>query len=187
MQKHSVLVQLMYAFLSSGRVFHCMRVTRLALEHAHKCNVNFEDAFLAGISHDICREYSDAQLLHCAHKAALHVNAYELEKPILLHGKVAPVILQQYYPMSQHVYAAIATHTLGCEAANSLQKLIYVCDALDEQRSMWTSAEGHVARESMVRCKSIDEMLFLLIVHMERVFGMVHSVTYAMKQSLVHN
>ncbi len=183
MQKHSVLVQLMHVFVSYQRVSHCRRVASLSLEYALQYCIDPEAAFLAALSHDICREYSNAKLLHCARHAHVHVAPYELENPLLLHGKVAPIVLRSYYPMSEKIYAAIETHTLGCEFPSALQTLVYVCDALDGERALWKSCEGRIARKRILAQRGIHKILCALISYMESVFCIVHPITAAMKHT----
>ena len=183
MQKHGVLVELLYASVSAKRAEHCKRVAVHCVQLAYKHAVDREHAFLAGIAHDLCREWTDKQLVETAEAESIVMEAYERDEPVLLHGKIAPYVLAQKYPMHQCVYDAIAVHTLGCVQTTDLQKVLYIADALDDERPLWQTPQGRSAWRDILHQATLENMMDTLIEHMMQRYD-IHPLTRAMQRSI---
>lgn len=190
MQKHRVLVQLLYAHVSPARAAHSLRVANLCAAYARALKVAggdaggalVEPAFLAGLAHDICREWSEAELLKAARAQGISIGAFELKHPVVLHGQVAPQFLRRYYPVPQESYDAMCAHTLGCAHPSLLQKILFLCDALDPQRALWKNRGRR--RAEIMRGKTIDAQLRALGDLLRETFGALHPLTEKMLATL---
>lgn len=125
--------------LKEKRFEHSVRVAETA---AFMCGLFCCDkdiGYLAGLSHDICKNMEDSEILSLASEDGNSISAIEKNKPSLLHGRAAAVLLQKKFSVKNpDVIQAVANHTLGGAGLCPLAKIIYVADKVEPGRPQST-------------------------------------------------
>jgi nicotinate-nucleotide adenylyltransferase len=166
------------------RYEHSLRVTQTAGELCKKFKKNAGKASLAGISHDMCKEYSSEKLIELAGFDEQPISAIELNKPSLLHGRVAAVVLQRVFCVTDaEILEAVRCHTFGKPHMGDIAKIIYVADKIEPGRK-------HVTPEYLnsIEAFSLDELLFYIvnenISYLEKKGEQVSPISYELLNSL---
>lgn len=81
--------------LPRGLREHIYRVQRIALELAHRYEVDEEKVRLGALAHDIARAMKGEDLLLRARELGIGVDPVEERLPLLLHGPVAAEMLKR--------------------------------------------------------------------------------------------
>ncbi len=131
--------RLLRRHLSRRRAGHCRRTAALAFRLARRFGADPGLARLAGLAHDLARELPDAELLRLAAEDGTPLRAWEAERPVLLHGRAAAVLLGGGCPAE--VREAVADHVTGRPGMSVLARLVYVADFLEPGRGFLPSAE----------------------------------------------
>jgi predicted HD superfamily hydrolase involved in NAD metabolism len=124
------------ARLNAKHAAHSEGTSALAREMAVRYGVDPDEAALAGLLHDWCREVPGDTLLAHMEATGAHVLDVEAEVPHLLHAHVAALVLPETFPdIPAEVLDAIATHTLGAPDISDLGKIVYIADMIEEGRA----------------------------------------------------
>lgn len=127
------LVERFFA-LSPARRAHSERVAALGEVLAYYHGLSPDAARLAGLAHDLAREWPDAALLREAERWAIDVGPLERQAPVLLHGPVAAAWLREAGCGSAEVLEAVARHTTAGPGIGPLAKAIFVADGCEPGR-----------------------------------------------------
>jgi nicotinate-nucleotide adenylyltransferase len=99
--------------LSAGRFLHSRNVALTAGALAARFGLNEDDAFLAGIAHDMAKEVSTP----------------------LGHGKMAAEMLERSFGVTnKDVLEAVCWHTEGKRGMGDLAKIVYIADKIEPRR-----------------------------------------------------
>lgn len=145
--------------LPTPRFEHSVRVAQMAQILCARFLVNPEFGFLAGLAHDMCKVEKDSFLLEHALCDTSPISHVEYNKPSLLHGRVAAVLLKKDYGVTDvSILEAVKHHTLGSPDLDNLGKIIYVADKIELGRKDVPSN----FRESVLE-SDLDTMMKLII------------------------
>jgi len=125
--------------LSRQRARHCRRTAALASRLARRFGVDPGQAYLAGLAHDLARELSEAELLRLASADGAPLRDWERQRPVLLHGRAAAVLLGA--ACSAEVREAVVDHVTGRPGMPALARVVYVADFLEPGRGFLRTAE----------------------------------------------
>lgn len=121
--------------LEEKRFQHSVRVAEYAASLSEVYSVDRDAAYLAGISHDICKNSKDRLLLSLAERDGEPVLDIEKKKPSLLHGRAGAVLLREDFGLTDpEILEAVKNHTFGMAGASDLTLLIYVSDKIEPGR-----------------------------------------------------
>lgn len=185
--QYYALLELIQRTISNKRYKHSQRVAEIGIVLAERHNENSAYAWLAGMAHDICREMCDEDIEILTKKSERilgdSVAVYlqdDTPDMILYHGIAAVSFLEEHYPLPFEVYQAIISHTLGHPTPNTLQKIIFVADALDPERKMFRRNEwAYIFLQS-----SLDVQILQIIKKLETIYTDSHSITRQMKHNI---
>ncbi len=122
--------------LAPPRYEHSLRVAILSREMAERYSVDPVAAYLAGIAHDMCKSSRERWLLAMALKDGLPIQEVEEQKPSLLHGRAAAVLLQSDFAVEDDsILDAVRHHTFGAADMDSLGKIVFVADKIEPGRT----------------------------------------------------
>ncbi|ABO51027.1 metal dependent phosphohydrolase [Desulforamulus reducens MI-1] len=131
----SFLKEQLSLIMPEQRFRHSLGVAETAEKLARKYGADPLKAGLAGLLHDIARDFDDNEMLQRAKKANLAVSEFGFAMPLLLHGPVAAVMARDEYGITDpEILNAIALHTVGSEYMNQLDKIIFVADKIEPNR-----------------------------------------------------
>jgi nicotinate-nucleotide adenylyltransferase len=121
--------------LSPGRFLHSRNTALLARDLAERWGQDTAAAWLAGMSHDICKSMREEELLELARKDGMAISAFEEKKASLLHGRAAAVFLRERFGIEREdVLEAIRVHTAGEPGMGPLARILYIADKIEVGR-----------------------------------------------------
>ena len=97
----------MEKMLSSFRLNHCKYVMYKAVELANIYGVDVNKAALAGLTHDIVKEFSREQYLQIAKENNIVFDEYELMNESLMHAKIGAWWVKEHYSFGEDIQRAI--------------------------------------------------------------------------------
>jgi len=122
--------------LAPPRYAHSVRVAVLARDLCLRFGVDPCDGFLAGIAHDMCKSGKERWILSLVSQDGDPVVGIELEKPSLLHGRAAAVLLAGEFGIADRsILDAVKHHTFGAPAMDALGKILFVADKIEPGRT----------------------------------------------------
>ena len=120
--------------LKPSRYQHSLGVEKMAAKLAQVHGADVEKAAFAGRYHDIAKCFTDDRMND-------YVRAYGLSgdyinNNALAHSKVAAGILQKDFGViDEDVLDAVKSHTTGRAGMSLLEEIVYVADAIEENRN----------------------------------------------------
>lgn len=120
--------------MTEKRRNHTYAVVEEAKELARRFGEDMEKAELAALFHDFFRGVSEAALNGYVRQLGLG-QAY-LNNANLAHSKIAAFIMERdYHVQDQDIINAVKYHTTGRADMSKLEKIIYLADAIEPNRS----------------------------------------------------
>jgi len=118
------------------RFIHSRNTALHSTDLARRFGLSEDSAFIAGITHDMCKEFSVEEIRRLAQKDGLPLSPLEEERPSLLHGRAAAVLIRSLFNIRDpDIIEAIRFHTLPCKAGmGPLAKIIYLTDKIEVGR-----------------------------------------------------
>lgn len=170
--------------LKPARYKHTLKVSKMAKHLAEIYGVNEEDAEIASLLHDYCKNESDLAILETYKRTNKKICDVIRNHPNLGHGYMSAVTAREKFGVNRDVFDAIANHTFGNVNMSMLGKIIYLSDALEEGRHY----EGIETLRDLVQ-KDINKALLMacqntLIFELKR-GNMIHVQTILMHNALV--
>ena len=123
--------------LSIKRFEHCLGVEYTAGTMAFIHGADYEKALIAGLLHD-CAKYvpNDKKISKCK-KRGIPISDCEMKNPELLHAKLSAVYAKEKYGIDdEEILSAITWHTTGKPNMSLLDKIIYIADYIEPNRTV---------------------------------------------------
>jgi nicotinate-nucleotide adenylyltransferase len=144
--------------ISEKRFAHSVGTAALARELAARWGEDGDDAYLAGMTHDMCKELDPAQIVAIAARDGRETPVWFENRPKLLHGRAAAVILSEEYGIrDSDVLEAVRDHTFGAPSMGNLARIVFCADKLEPGRER--DAFGTAA----LACLTLDGMLAMVV------------------------
>lgn len=124
------------ANLSPHRYQHSVGVGQTARALAERFGGDADRAELAGLLHDVAREWPAARLLEAGRDAGLAIDYMAQMAPMpCLHGPVGAGLARDAFGVADEaLLQAIAHHTMGRERMTLDEKILFVADAIEPNR-----------------------------------------------------
>lgn len=123
------------ASVSEERYKHSVRVAQTCAMLCERFGLNAQIGFFVGMAHDMCKSMDGSELLKTAARDGKPILKMEKERPSLLHGRAAAVLLKEDWGVDDHdILEAVANHTFGAVGMSDLAKLLYVADKIEPGR-----------------------------------------------------
>jgi len=117
--------------VSPKRFEHILSVAEQAKKLATIHSINPDDAELAGLLHDLTREWDFDDMLDFVKQRSIPINDDEKNFPILLHGKIASIVAREKFGIdNQDILNSVSNHTLGSKNMSNLEMIIFLSDTL---------------------------------------------------------
>lgn len=124
----------MKANLKPSRYTHSLGVEKMATELARIHGADIEKAAFAGRYHDIAKGF-DTETMN-EYIVRYSIDPKYMDNTALAHSKVAAAILEnEYGVIDQDVLNAVRSHTTGRVGMSLLEEVVYVSDAIEENRN----------------------------------------------------
>lgn len=122
--------------LSSKRYIHSLGVSYIAAALAMKYNIDIYKAQTAGLLHDCAKSIKHSELIDKCKKANIALSEIEYNSPELLHSKYGAYIARKKFNIEDSdIIDAIYYHTTGRPNMQILEKIIFVADYIEPNRS----------------------------------------------------
>jgi nicotinate-nucleotide adenylyltransferase len=149
--------------LSTARFLHSRNTALLARDLCRRFGLDPMAGYLAGIAHDLGKQLDAKQLLKLVKSDEMPVSALEKEKPNLLHGRAAAVLLRERFCIhNKDILEAVAVHTSGNENMRALAKIIYIADKTEVSRNI-DPALRKMCYEGNSNPDELDNILFAVL------------------------
>lgn len=117
------------------RVAHVVGCSETAECLARKYGENTVDAKRAGILHDVTKALKADEQLTLCERYAIALNPFERENPKLLHARTGAAVAREIFGENDAVYEAIYWHTTGKSDMTCMEKILYMADYIEPNRS----------------------------------------------------
>jgi predicted HD superfamily hydrolase involved in NAD metabolism len=121
--------------LRPERVRHSIGVADLAADLCVRYAVPPDKGRVAGIGHDIAREYAEKRTITALKTFGLRAGEWDRAHPVVLHGMIGAEILKRRFSVrDRDILAAVRDHVLGRPRMGLLARILYVADFLEPGR-----------------------------------------------------
>ena len=143
--------------LKESRYIHSLGVEKMAEELAGIYGEDTEKAAFAGRYHDIAKCFTEERMNECVEKYGL-ADEY-LGNNALAHSKVAAEILKNEFGVTdEDILDAVRSHTTGRADMSQLEEIVYVADAIEDNRGY----EGLAELQELARTDLDAACLFIM-------------------------
>ena len=135
-----------------SRINHIEGVAECALELKRRHFPEIPDFKIlqAAYMHDFTKEYDIQAHIEILNKYNMPLDGYEEITPKLLHSKSAYAIAAYEYKLDEDVCLAVLYHTTGRENMTPLEKIIYLADYIEKNRTYVTCTDVRDTYELLV-------------------------------------
>lgn len=172
--------------LKRNRFAHSVGVAYTAVKLAKRFGVDEEKAYIAGLLHDCAREYETDEMLDQAIRWGIQPNIVEQAMPLLLHPYIGAKMIRPFYGVQDaEIEQAIWRHTVGAPNMSPLDKIIYIADMIEPNRTY----PGVEELRNLAETAELDEILLTAlsesIIFVVRKNSLVHPMTVAARNFLL--
>lgn len=121
--------------LSEYRYEHSIRVAEEARKLANHYNLNEESAYLAGLLHDMAKEYSKEENRKIISEYKLDEDLLNDSNKRVCHAIIGSVIAKELYNVSDDICQAIRYHTVGNKNMSFFDKIIFIADKIESGKN----------------------------------------------------
>ena len=158
-EKTEEIRQFTKAHVKKSRYEHSVRVAEMCARMCRQYGLDSRKGYLAGIGHDMCKDFSDEELFDLAGRDGLEITDFDRKKPALLHGRAAAVMLREHFKVfDPEILEAVANHTSGIIGMCDLTKCLFLADKIEPGRPQSTDEY----RENLL-AMSLDGMLYSVL------------------------
>jgi predicted HD superfamily hydrolase involved in NAD metabolism len=171
--------------LSSKRFHHTINVVAAAEQLASRFEVDLNQARLAALLHDCAKNMPDEKLLGYAKKHQIKVDRVSRHDPQLLHGPVGAVLVEERYGITDvAIQHAVCYHTTGCKKMSTLDKIVYLADYIEKDRS-FPGVEAIRAAAKTDLDQAVILALSNCICHVVKIGALLHKHTLEARNDLL--
>ncbi len=121
--------------MSEKRYIHSLGVRDEAVKLAKVYGADEKKAYLAGLLHDVVKEFSPEQMRELAKKYGVKLSEVVLHEPKLVHGILGAYYVKYEFGIDDdEIFDAIYYHTTSKANMPLLTKIIYIADSIEPNR-----------------------------------------------------
>ena len=134
-QTISKMHKVVKSMVKPSRYEHSVSTAEMAERMCREYGENPRLGYLAGLVHDICKDFDSKKMLALAKQDGKPISDIEMDKKNLLHGRAAAVFLETEYGITDvKLLEAVQNHTFGAPGMASLGKILYAADKIEPTR-----------------------------------------------------
>lgn len=149
--------------LSEYRYDHSIRVAEEARKLAKHYNCNGENAYIAGLLHDIAKEYSKEENRNIISKYKLDEDLLNDSNKKACHAIIGSVIAKELYNVSDDICQSIMYHTVGNRNMTLFDKIIFIADKIESGKNY-----PGIEEERDMAYIELDKCLLLCLMNTKR-------------------
>ena len=121
--------------VSKSRYEHSVRTAEMCSKLCSLYNLDENLGYLEGIAHDMCKNLDSEKMIELSRKDRDPITEIEMERPGLLHGRAAAVMLEEDFDFhDKRIIEAVANHTFGKVSMGDYAKILFVADKVEPGR-----------------------------------------------------
>lgn len=121
-----------------SRYQHTLRVAQTCVDICKRYGLDEKKGYIAGLAHDICKDFSKEEMLDLARKDGEVISDFEMKNIKLLHGRAAATLLKEEFNVKDgDVLEAVAQHTSG-HGLSDIAKVLFLADKIEPNRPQST-------------------------------------------------
>ena len=145
--------------VKKSRYEHSIRVAETCARLCRMFALDDDVGYLAGVGHDMCKDFSDQELFDLAAKDGNPIIPYEKRNPALLHGRAAAILMKEKFGIEdKDILEAVAYHTSGVMGMCDLSKCLFIADKIEPGRPQSTDEY----RERLYKM-NLDQMFYAVL------------------------
>ena len=130
------LERVVISLLNPNRVAHVLGCRDTAVELARHWGADETDAARAGILHDITKAIDGPLQLTLCEAYGKLLSAFSRKYPKTLHALTGSLVAERIFGENEAVVSAIESHTTGKANMNLLEKIVYIADYIEPNRTI---------------------------------------------------
>lgn len=130
------LEQVVVSLLKPNRVAHVLGCRDMAVELAKRWGADVTDAARAGLLHDITKAIDGPLQLTLCSEYGTMLNDFSRRYPKTLHALTGSLVAERIFGEKEAVVNAIRHHTTGKANMSLLEKIIYIADYVEPNRTI---------------------------------------------------
>ena len=158
------LKEIVKSKMSLKRFTHTLGVVEMSEKLAKTYNADIEKCKVAALLHDICKEMDMEYIKNiCKDNFMNELSEEDLENNEILHGFAGAYYVKNELGINdKEILSAIKYHTVGAENMTSVEKIVYIADAIEYGRNYPSVVE--IREETF---KNLDKGILMEIEHKE--------------------
>ena len=116
--------------LSEFRFEHSLLVANEAQKLALHYKLDSEKAYVAGLVHDIAKEFDDIENNKWIKKYNLSGDVFSPEYKNVIHANIGAVVVKEYYGFDDKICNAVCYHAIGNPHMSELDKIVFIADKI---------------------------------------------------------
>ena len=171
--------------LSARRTEHTLQCAACARKLAARFGANEQDAYIAGLLHDITKELSVENQLKLCEKHDIILDNVSRENPALLHAITGALAAKEEFSAPDAVCQAILYHTTGHAGMTTLDACVWLADLIEPGRDFpGVEAIREQAREDLALAvlMGMDQTMTHLIAQGK----MIHPAMLEARNEILH-
>lgn len=122
--------------VSEKRYEHSIFVATHARKLAELYGVDEEKAYVAGLLHDIAKEFSVDENREWVEKYNLSKELLKDDYLEIIHANIGAVVVKKWYNLDDEICNAICYHTIGNVPFTLFEKIIFISDKIGKKRNI---------------------------------------------------
>ena len=159
------LKEIVKSKMSLKRFTHTLGVVEMSEKLAMIYNADIEKCKVAALLHDICKEMDMEYIKNiCKDNFMNELSEEDLENNEILHGFAGAYYVKNELGINdKEILSAIKYHTIGAENMTSVEKIVYIADAIEYGRNYPSVVK--IREETF---KNLDRGILMEIEHKEK-------------------
>ena len=159
------LKEIVKSKMSLKRFTHTLGVVEMSEKLAKTYNADIEKCKVAALLHDICKEMDREYIKNiCKDNFMNELSEEDLENNEILHGFAGAYYVKNELGINdKEILSAIKYHTVGAENMTSVEKIVYIADAIEYGRNYPSVVK--IREETF---KNLDRGILMEIEHKEK-------------------
>lgn len=149
--------------LSEYRYEHSIRVAEEARKLAKHYDCNDENAYIAGLLHDIAKEYNEEENRRIISEYNLDSNLLDDSNKRICHDVIGSVVAKELFKVDDEICQAIKYHTVGNKNMSFFDKIIFIADKIESGKKFIGIEE-----ERKLAYIDLDKCLLLCLINFKK-------------------
>lgn len=142
--------------LSNFRYKHSLMVADEARKLAIRYDVDEDKAYIAGLLHDIAKEFTEEENKKWINDYSLDKEWLKKENSKIVHAEIGAIYARITYNVEDDICEAIRYHALGNIQMNTLDKIVFVADKIARE-----NADEFIIKLKKIAYQSLDKAIIL--------------------------